>query len=249
MPEAIWTIYLLRDPENASIGYVGQTRQDPRRRLHSHMSHVKWSNGRLSSKRKAEWFASLRERSILPTIIVLDWCSTSEAANLAEKNWIRWARKGLNLDLVNSTAGGQGVYPFDFAERVSAGWKKPGARARKVAASREQMKRQWADPDFKEAMREKLRAAWQRPERIEKNKAAWRDPQKRAERIENIARANATEKTKAKRRISGQRAKGTPENRAKVAAEMRRRWADPDYKARVSANISRALLLKAVSNG
>lgn len=234
MPQ-LWTIYLLRDNEHPTIGYVGQTRRDPMVRLRQHMKHVEWTKGRLTSKAKGEWFASLRERGILPSLTILETCTSAAMASDIEKEWVRRASQEMGLQLVNSTNGGQGVYPFDFAARVSAAWKRPECKARKSAASSTEMRRRWADPAFKEAVRAKLRAAWQRPERIEKNKAAWRDPQKREARLAHQQATMRTPEYRASQRARSAAWASTPENREKVAAEARARWADPSFRAKMAA--------------
>ncbi len=236
----IWTIYLLRDTDDLMIGYVGQTRKHPAHRLRSHMAQVKFTKGRRTSRAKARWFSALRDKGVLPRLTVLERCGTATEANGAEKRWIRWARKGLRLRLVNSTVGGQGVYPFDFGARISQGWKKPEAKARKAAASRMQMQRQWANPEFKEAMRAKLRAAWQRPERIEKNKAAWRDPAKRETRVAKQKQTTSTPAYRAKQRARSAAWARSPESRERAAVASRARWANPEYRARVTASLRAA---------
>jgi len=92
-------IYVLIDPENLQIRYVGKTAY-PEKRYYSHI-HVK------KKSHCSNWIESLKERSLIPHFIIID--------TVPENNWQYWETyyiaqyKESGYDLTNHTLGGDGI--------------------------------------------------------------------------------------------------------------------------------------------
>lgn len=232
-----WVIYLLRDPRGLPLGYVGQTRRRLETRVRQHLTAAKAKPGRPA----CAWLLDLVSRDLVPTVQVLERCTSAEGADAAERRWIRACRKGLRLDLLNSTAGGQARYGPKHAAAVRAALARPETRARKAAAGRAVATRSWQDPAIRARHVEGQRADWQRPERQTAARAAWEDPDRRAARgraiSESFKRPEVHERIVAANQARARR----PERRAALSSEMTARWRQPEYRARVGAAVSAAL--------
>lgn len=92
----LYTIYLLIDPRNGEIRYVGATYQNTATRLSAHLCE-------LGSKRKRAWIKELRAEGLKPKIEKLFTCRLSQEAARREAVWIRRLRKA-GCDLLNGVS-------------------------------------------------------------------------------------------------------------------------------------------------
>lgn len=98
LPDGMFLIYVLADPDTGDVRYVGQTKT-PRRRLWLHRSA---SNNR-SSRRLPSWIRRLLAQGKRPLMLEVEL--TTEP-NAAEVRWIaEYKRRG--ADLLNMNEGGQ----------------------------------------------------------------------------------------------------------------------------------------------
>jgi hypothetical protein len=86
------SIYILTDPRDNSVRYVGQS-ADPASRLLGHIS----DNHMITKSRKHSWVLNLRAIGMTPRMFVVDNVETAES-NAAERRWIEHFRaKGADL--------------------------------------------------------------------------------------------------------------------------------------------------------
>jgi hypothetical protein len=113
-------IYLLKDPRDGSIRYVGKCESTLEIRLSNHKSeasHSKKKNHRL------DWIRCLQKNNLQPQIeLVQDGFSTSEELCIAEIFLIQFC-KDIGLSLVNGSLGGEGGKPF-LGKKHSSEWKR-----------------------------------------------------------------------------------------------------------------------------
>lgn len=93
-------IYVLIDPRNYQVRYVGQTpRLDGRYKEHCR-KHYK-------NNYRSHWLNNLHSLKIKPLMIVLEECDESNWEE-RETYWIKWYREDV-CNLTNTTEGGEGV--------------------------------------------------------------------------------------------------------------------------------------------
>lgn len=93
-------IYGLCSNENGKIRYVGQTTQNPNKRLDSHLH----PNVEGKKRRIWKWIQSVKRKGFSISMVTLQENATW---NVSEMRWIAWF-KDQGVDLVNHTAGGDG---------------------------------------------------------------------------------------------------------------------------------------------
>jgi hypothetical protein len=71
-------VYILGDPTDGAIRYVGTTRNSPARRLHWHTAHARQSGTSATSKMRA-WIMSLLDAGNSPVIAVVQRVSHCDA--------------------------------------------------------------------------------------------------------------------------------------------------------------------------
>jgi len=129
-------IYLLTDPRDGGIRYVGITKRVLSTRLSAHLSAARLGE----QTHRAAWLRVLMGLGLRPRIIPLE--DTDD--RLRECFWIAALREAGN-DLVNTTTGGDGSLGFSAETRArirAAGLgRKPTAAA--LAAQSEGIKRSW----------------------------------------------------------------------------------------------------------
>jgi hypothetical protein len=223
-----WTIYLLR---HQAIGYVGQTIRTPEHRLRIHLADAR----RGSTKAVHKWLAGL---PVTPDLLVLQICATLAEANLAEMQWMRWARKGLGLVLMNRRMGGQ--HGYDGAvhgEAMRRAWQAASPEQRRQKSAMTSAIARGRDRKVWEAA---IHTEESRRKRSEKMKARWADPAYKARVGAAIARAYAApgmhEQTVARARAVNAR----PEVKAKIDAHRIALWQDPENRAKRCAALSAA---------
>ena len=175
----LWYIYVLKDPRDNAVRYVGWS-YDVRKRMSAHIS----SAPRLQSH-KARWIRILLEKNLYPILEVVEFGTGSWSD--AERKWIAHYRE-LGVNLTNMTDGGDGTpgyipnevtrqkmsiahtgrkqTPESTAKTKAAllGRKKSPEHIQKMSENRKG-KIPWAATN---AAAEKIRGSKQSPEHIEK---------------------------------------------------------------------------------
>jgi hypothetical protein len=107
-------IYVLIDPRNNSIKYLGKTIKSLNKRLSSHMIDN-------SKSKKSSWIKSLKSQNLKPIIQLVD---------VVENDWEFWEEywitniKMLGIDLLNHTNGGEGMYGYIPTQETREKWSK-----------------------------------------------------------------------------------------------------------------------------
>lgn len=101
-----WFIYVLRDPRNNEIRYVGWT-HSPQRRLRQHITNAyKRSAGK--NRHKDNWIVLLATSTLMPILEVVESGVSKHGWIDAEQKHIKILR-GNGTNLLNKTDGGEGV--------------------------------------------------------------------------------------------------------------------------------------------
>jgi len=123
-----WSVYLLIDPRDHRIRYVGKS-TNPTARLAAHLRDR-------STTRKANWLRTLTAAGLRPTLTVVE---TGEGEwQYAETRWILNLRAA-GCDLTNATDGGEGLHnPTEqtrtrIADAQRAIWNDPDIRLQRRA--------------------------------------------------------------------------------------------------------------------
>lgn len=167
------TIYVLRDPRDGCVRYVGATQSALYRRCATHRGM-----SRCMTSRVAVWLRELLEQGYRPTIEKIEE-PTSDWENAERAAIARYRATG--VDLLNETDGGMGCLNCVPGEETRAKRSKtlkaryandPAQMAARQALMREagrslnsrkaasaRMARIWADPEQAAAMRERMRGA------------------------------------------------------------------------------------------
>lgn len=96
-------IYVLKDPKNNEIRYVGQT-NDLKRRYNSHLSRCLREYDCEYFTHKSRWLRTILLNGFKPIIEVLETCESLEKSNEREKYWIdKMSQDGLKLTNSHST--------------------------------------------------------------------------------------------------------------------------------------------------
>jgi hypothetical protein len=94
-------IYVLKDPRNNKVRYVGQTTRPLKKRLRQHIAEK-------SSTYKCNWIQSLRRDGVKPIIALIQEVPYYDDWRVWEAFWIKLYRD-LGYRLVNATDGGEGA--------------------------------------------------------------------------------------------------------------------------------------------
>lgn len=96
-------IYALCEPGTRTVRYIGKANSPPAR----FKQHLRPSGSIKGQTPLGEWFRSLKERSAIPSLVLLREVLVEEW-EIEEAQYIKAARL-LGMNLVNSTDGGEGV--------------------------------------------------------------------------------------------------------------------------------------------
>jgi group I intron endonuclease len=108
-------IYCLKDPRTSEIRYVGQTINDPKKRMAQHIHQEKRTKGKLTHVNS--WIRSLKQNNLRPIMEILEECVIDELNN-KEIYFIKTFREKHNL--CNHSEGGQGVRGHKMTEESKA---------------------------------------------------------------------------------------------------------------------------------
>lgn len=111
-------VYALRDPRDGAFRYIGKTVRPVERRLKEHLREAPGEH------RRSRWIQKLKRLGLQPEVVVLEQIEGAWPWQESERYWIAFA-KAQGWDLVNSTAGGEGVENLsaDSRARMAATWK------------------------------------------------------------------------------------------------------------------------------
>lgn len=109
-------IYMLIDPRDEMVRYVGKTNQDVKKRLSAHM-------GDKSNCHRVHWLNTLKKLGLKPEIILLESISGEWPWQESEKYWIKYF-KDQGFNLTNNTSGGDGVpdLPQETRDKMRLTW-------------------------------------------------------------------------------------------------------------------------------
>ena len=156
-----YVIYLLWDPRNGDIRYVGQTK-DPQRRFHDHQA----GTGRQTHCRN--WERSLVKQRLCCEVAVVDDGLALDVANVRERWWIAYARQW-GWPLTNDTDGGGGTLGYKHSPEAV-----------------EKLREREPSPETREKIRQALLGRKHSPEAREKMHGRKHSP----EEIEKMRQAN-----------------------------------------------------------
>lgn len=94
-------IYILIDPENQQVRYIGKTKNISRR----YSQHI--SECSKIRSHKNNWILSLKNKGLKPEMVVIDECDNNDWTFLEQ--WYIQLFKTWNCNLTNLTLGGEGV--------------------------------------------------------------------------------------------------------------------------------------------
>lgn len=95
--EEPYYIYVLIDPRNGEVRYVGRT-QVPKHRLHGHILDGRKTRGSRGPIKKVKWLRSIIADNKLPVMEIVAVCCFLKEANYAEKFFMYYLiKKGVSL--------------------------------------------------------------------------------------------------------------------------------------------------------
>lgn len=101
-------IYVLKEPDNKTIRYVGLTKQPLKQRFYHHLRDR-------DKTHKASWIKSLKKKGINPIMELLLENLTFEEAIKMEKLYIKKFKEE-GYDLTNHSLGGEGSYGYKWTD-------------------------------------------------------------------------------------------------------------------------------------
>ena len=104
-------IYCLKDPRTLEIRYIGQTINDPKKRLSQHIHQEKRTKGKLTHVHS--WVRNLKKENLRPIMEILEECTLEELDN-KEIFYIKLLKEKYNL--CNHSEGGRGTRGCKMSE-------------------------------------------------------------------------------------------------------------------------------------
>lgn len=106
----VYKVYILKDPSTNLIRYVGQTIRSLEKRLTAHLN-------RKASFHRATWINSLKNKSLIPIIELLEIHDSKEKCDESEIFFIKTFRE-IGYDLTNATSGGGGTKDYKVSDET-----------------------------------------------------------------------------------------------------------------------------------
>jgi hypothetical protein len=205
-------IYILRDPRDGEVRYVGKTVHKLSDRLRGHVCDAKRQKSRVSN-----WIKVLSRVGLRPIVEQIEEAAGDWAVR--ESYWIAFYRKLVGDKLTNLTDGGDGAH----------GRRPNAATLEKMSATH---KARYTDPEERRRTGESVRSALSNPEWSAEQSARlrrrWAMPGAKEAQSEKLRAASSSETAKAKRSESGRKA-WTLERREAARERLRAtanlRWA------------------------
>lgn len=207
-------IYVLKDPRDGRVRYVGKTKR-LRGRLREHINQPR-------SEGLRRWISELSASELKPAIEVIEECFGDLWVE-SEKFWVSEYRAKYP-DLLNVLRGGGGPLEKDYTAdvrevmslRSRASHRKPEFRA----ASSAWMKAYYSQPEVRASVSAKMKAYWASPEARAKKAAQMK-------KLKNTPEARAAQSA----------LMSTPEARAAVSLRSAARWAKQGEREAQSAKM------------
>lgn len=111
----MWSIYVLRDPEDGRVRYCGYA-ADVAARLRKHVRDARTGRERT---RKADWIRALLARGVQPVVEVVERGTPGADWRERERWWIAHLRS-IGAELTNATDGGEGVSGLTWRPEAAA---------------------------------------------------------------------------------------------------------------------------------
>lgn len=206
-------IYVLKDPRDGVVRYVGKTENTPRKRLSRHLHDSQHCNSH-----KDLWVMKLLREGVTPIIESIELCSLE---NWPEREcfWIKKYRDD-GFDLTNTSPGGLGG-DGDFLRSL---WT-PELRVK-----------------FSEKMKAVTSTKKERSARKVRSRAMWQDPEYRAKMIlPNGSMAQFTEESFARRSATMKKKLTDPKIQKEYSKRAKKMWADPNHKKKTKEAMVRSL--------
>lgn len=109
-------IYLLRDPRDSTVRYVGVTSQTLDQRLRAHISDAKYDVKRGKDTYRSRWIRSVLDQFLRPSIELIEKVPEEVWAE-REVHWIDYYKR-LGFLLTNSSVGGRGTRGYKHTEQT-----------------------------------------------------------------------------------------------------------------------------------
>lgn len=116
MHEIKFYVYILIDPRDATVRYVGKS-YDPQKRLKQHLK-CGWSD---YNPQKAQWIQDLKIAGLEPILKILESFDNYWGVDEAEKKWIKFYVTR-NVALLNLAAGGASRGRSRMVKAIPAKW-------------------------------------------------------------------------------------------------------------------------------
>lgn len=176
MSQKRYKIYVLIDPRDNEIRYVGLTKRSLNERLTGHIcSSKKLKNSKTSHRvHKADWINLLIENEYRPIIQLIEKGLNKENVHSREEYWIEYyLNKGCRL--INATPGGEGIRDFKHSDKTKAllkekltGRKLSSEHKKNISEARKGVK---LSDDSKKKLSNKVKEEWSmNPDRLERMK-------------------------------------------------------------------------------
>lgn len=230
-----WHIYVLRDPRDNAVRYVGVTTNARKR----YGSHLKTKDG----TPRATWIRELLAADLAPTIEIIESGDVADY-QAAEKHWIaRFRADGCRL--TNTTEGGNGTAGYEPTPEVRAkigaaarGKKHTPERIAKVVAAHRALNRKLSDEhkaNLSRVHKGKSISEEHRQRLLEANRGRVVSDETKAKISAKRKGHQKSPEWRAKLAASATGKKATPEARAKMSAQRRGRIFSPETRAKLSA--------------
>lgn len=171
--DALVRIYILRDPRDQAVRYVGKTVKSLKERLQVHLASSRY----YARRHVCNWIKTLQARDLSPSIELLQEVSSQEDWAERERYWITKLRDE-GCRLTNLTSGGEGLHGVKRSPEICA---IISATHRGKVISKEQRRKQSLSmmgrklpEDRKRAISAFLRTRPIKPETIEKMRVSRR---------------------------------------------------------------------------
>lgn len=82
-------IYILFDPRNSLLRYVGKTNSTPSKRVSQHLQEAVYLKGTRYENKRTRWFEELRNLKLRPEIMLFDVVKGAMQSRIVERDIIR----------------------------------------------------------------------------------------------------------------------------------------------------------------
>ena len=141
-------IYILKDPRNEEVRYVGKTSRGLNKRFGQHMRDKKKNH-------RCNWIQSLKKEGLKPILELIETVVADGDWAEREKYWIEYYRK-LSVNLTNQTDGGEGVVGRVVSEETREKIRQSNLGIKSSPEAREKMRQFRLGKNLTEEQKRKL---------------------------------------------------------------------------------------------